>query len=145
MNDAKQYSLIKPTINTPFQIDFEWWKEHDNNWRVFLFSCLCQKHQEAFSNQDVNVEVDWVDPETAEVITVDGLQHILMTHCAKEPDFVTGNTTLVDSVFRLLLANGNEPMTPAQLGELLNRPAVTILRTFSGMTIYKGIRPKHSA
>lgn len=144
MTDVRPYSLVKPTVNTPFRIDFDWWKEHDNNWRVFLFSYLCPEHQKTFSNQEENVEVDWIDPETAEVVTVDGLQHVLMTHCARQPDFVTGNTTMVDSVFRVLLANGNEPMTPIQLGEVLKRSPDTILRTFSGVTVYKGIRPKHT-
>jgi hypothetical protein len=143
MNDAKRFSFVKPTLNTPFQIDFDWWKEHDSNWRVFLFSYLCPEHQVAFSSQEENVTVDWVDPDTAEVLPVDGLQHVLVSHCARQPGFVTNNTTMVDSVFRVLLAHGNDPMSPTQLGIEINRPAETILRTFSGVTVYKGIRPRH--
>jgi hypothetical protein len=144
MNDARRFSLVKPTLNTPFQIDFDWWKEHDGNWRVFLFSYLCPEHQSAFSNQEDNTQIDWVDPETAEVTLVDGLQHVLMSHCARQPGFVTNNTAMVDSVFRVFLAHANEPLTPVQLGQEINKPAETILRTFSGMTVYKGIRPKHN-
>ncbi len=144
MNDAKRFSLVKPTLETPFHIDFDWWKQHDNNWRVFLYSYLCPEHQAAFADTGQEVRVDWVDPETAEVRTVDGLQHILMTHCARQPDFVTSNTTLVDAVFRVLLANGNEPLTPIQLGNAIHRPPETILRTLSGMQVYRGIRPSHS-
>ena len=143
MNDAKRFSLVKPTLDTPFQIDFDWWKQHDNNWRIFLYSYLCHEHQAAFSDTGQEVRVDWVDPESAEVRTVDGLQHILMAHCARQPDFVTSNTALVDSVFRVLLANGNDPMTPVQLGNAIHRPADTILRTLSGMQVYKGIRPRY--
>jgi hypothetical protein len=143
MTETKRFSLVKPTLNTPFHIDFEWWKEHDNNWRVFLQSYLCPEHQVAFSGADTQTWIDWIDPETAEVRTVDGLQHTLMAHCAKQENFVTQNTTLVDSVFRVLLAQGNEPMTPIQLGEAINRPPETILRTFSGMQVYKGVRPMH--
>ena len=51
------------------------------------------------------------------------------------------NMALVDSVFRILLSNGNRPTTPEELGEILNRPASTILRTLSGVRVYKGIRP----
>lgn len=143
MNDSHRFSLVKPTVTTPFRIDFDWWKEHDGNWRIFLFSYLCPEHQSAFSLQGENALVDWIDPETAEVINVDGLQHMLMSHCARQPGFVTSTTAMVDSVFRVLLAHGNEPMTPVELAAELNRPADTILRTFSGVTIYKGIRPKH--
>ncbi len=86
-------------------------------------------------------EVDWVDPETAEVQRVDGLQHILMTHCAKQEGFITEHTVLVDATFRIFLANGNMPLTVLELGEKLGRPPQTILRTFSGGRVYKGIRP----
>jgi len=141
MTETKRFSLVKPTLNTPFHIDFDWWKEHDNNWRIFLQGYLCADHQAAFADADSGIWIDWVDPDSAEVRQVDGLQHVLMSHCAKQEDFVTENTTVVDSVFRVLLANGNEPMTPIQLSEVINRPPETILRTFSGFRVYKGIRP----
>ncbi len=144
MIDTKRFSLVKPTLETPFQIDFDWWKQHDNNWRIFLYSYLCHEHQAAFSDTGQEVQVDWVDPDTAEIHTVDGLQHVLMSHCARQPDFVTSNTALVDSVFRVLLANGNSPMTPLQLGEAIHRPPDTILRTLSGMQVYRGIRPRYA-
>lgn len=141
MNEVKRFSLIKPTVNTPFQIDFAWWRMHDNNWRVFLRSILCEEHQAAFADVNADEEIDWVDPETAEVQKVDGLQQVLILHCAKEPDFITDHMTLVDSVFRILLANGNRPMTPLELAERTGKPARTILQTLASPRVYKGIRP----
>jgi hypothetical protein len=141
MNEVKRFSLIKPSVNTPFHIDFAWWKQHDNDWRIFLLSYLCPEHQAAFSNLQGDQEVDWIDPETAEVQTVDGLQQVLITHCAKQEGFLTEHTTMVDAVFRILLANGNAPLTPAELSNRLSRPAETILRTLAGPQVYKGIRP----
>jgi len=141
MPDLKRFSLIKPTPQTPFHIDFDWWKSQDNNWRVYLFGYLCAEHQKAFSESSLNIQIDWVDGETAEVTTVDGLQHTLITHCARQPDFVTKNTSLVDAVFRIFLANGNSPLTPEELAKMIGRPPETILRTLAGTTIYKGIRP----
>jgi len=138
---SQRSSLIKPKIDTPFRIDFDWWKKNDRNWRVFLRSFLCDEHQILFEKLDNDEVVDWIDPKTAEVTQVDGLQHILITHCAKQNDFLSANMTLVDSVFRVLLSNGNQPMTAEELGSRLNRPAQTILRTLSGVRVYKGIRP----
>jgi hypothetical protein len=106
-----------------------------------LRSYLCPEHQLAFAEMDMNAQVDWVDPETAEVQPVDGLQHVLITHCAKEPGFVTEQSAIVDGIFRLFLANGNTPLTPLELGEKLGRPAVTILKLLSGTRVYKGLRP----
>jgi hypothetical protein len=139
--DSKRKSLIKPKLTTPFKIDFDWWKKHDRDWRVYLRSFLCEEHQQMFENMDNDENIDWVDPETGEVTQVDGLQHVLTTHCAKQENFLNSKMALVDSVFRVFLANGNKPMTPEELGETLNRPASTILRTLSGLRVYKGIRP----
>ena len=104
MVQVKPYSLVKPTLNTPFHIDFDWWKKNDREWRVHLRGCLCPEHQQAFSELDSDEKVDWIDPETAEVQRVDGLQHVLISHCAKQEGFITNQTTMVESIFRLFLA-----------------------------------------
>ena len=134
-------SLVKPTVDTPFHIDFDWWKQNDNDWKVYLISCLCQTHQEAFADLDPDDMVDSIDPVTAEVREVDALQHALMSHCAKQADFVDDHTSLVDGVFRLFVANGNSPMTPVEISDKIHRPADVIVKTLAGMKVYKGIRP----
>ena len=139
--ETKRFSLVKPSIQTQFHIDFDWWGQSDRDWRVFLQSLLCSEHQQAFADLPENHSVDWIDPETAEVQQVDGLQHVLITHCARQPGFITEHTTLVDAVFRTFLANGNTPMTPVELGAHLSRPPETILKTLTGMRVYRGLRP----
>jgi hypothetical protein len=139
--ETKRISLVKPTLQTRYHIDFDWWSKNDRDWRVYLRNYLCQGHQEAFAGIEAEEQVDWVDADTAEVQRVDGLQHVLITHCARQPEFIPQQTTLVDSVFRLFLANGNVPLTPVELAEQLNRDPMTILKTISGIRVYKGIRP----
>lgn len=139
--ESKRRSLIKPQLTSPFKIDFDWWQNHDRDWRVYLRDFLCDEHKALFEDVENDEMIDWVDPKTAEVTQVDGLLHVLITHCAKQEGFVSRNMALVDSVFRILLSNGNRPTTPEELGEILGRPASTILRTLSGVRVYKGIRP----
>jgi hypothetical protein len=139
--ESKRRSLIKPQLTSPFKIDFDWWQNHDRDWRVYLRDFLCDEHKALFEDVENDEMIDWVDPRTAEVTQVDGLLHVLITHCAKQEGFVSQNMALVDSVFRILLSNGNRPTTPEELGEILGRPASTILRTLSGVRVYKGIRP----
>ncbi|NPV55963.1 MAG: hypothetical protein HPY76_04700 [Anaerolineae bacterium] len=141
MTDIPKFSIVKPTTQTPFRIDFEWWQKNDNNWRVHLQSCLCAEHQAAFMSTVEDEMIDFVDPETAEVIQIDPLQNVLINHCAKMDSFITENTTLVDSVFRCLLANGNQPLNSQELSALIGKSAIVILRTLTGPTIYMGIRP----
>ena len=100
-----------------------------------------EEHQQAFGNLDSDKDIDWIDPETAQIHKVDALQHILMTHCAKQDDFITNYTTLVDAVFRIFLSNGNAPTNPEKLGEITGRSPQTILKTLTGVNVYKGIRP----
>lgn len=137
----KKFSLIRPDTHTPFHVDFDWWKQNDSNWRVDLHGCLCAEHQASFTNLDEGYRIDWVDAETAEVTSVDGLEHVLMTHCSLQPEFLDMSIPLVDAVFRVFVANHNKPMTSDQLAELTGKPSETILRTLAGPKIYKGIRP----
>ncbi|MCA1900519.1 MAG: hypothetical protein LDL50_07430 [Chloroflexi bacterium] len=134
-------SLLKPNIKTPYHIDFEWWKKSERNWHVFLRSLLCQEHQEVFTEAEEGGMIDWVDPQTAEVKQVDGVQHTLMSHCALLPEFLDSRTALVEAVFRVFLANGNVPMSAEDLSKRLDRPADTILRTISSPRVYRGLRP----
>ena len=140
-DDNKKFSLVKPTVDTPFQIDFDWWQETDSNWRIFLFGFLCEEHQEVFSDKKDSLKIDAVDPETAEVRSVDGFLYTLMNHCAKMEDFIPDNLPLIGRIFRIFLANGNEPLTSQQLSDMVNKPARTILVTIGGHRVYKGIRP----
>ena len=141
MTEVKRKSLIKPNASTPFHIDFDWWKKNERDWHVYLRSLLCAEHRETYAEAEEGETVDWVDPVTAEVKQVVGVQNALMTHCVRQPDFLTEQTALVEAVFRLFLTNGNIPMSSQDLGARLNRPAETILRTLAGPRVYKGIRP----
>ena len=133
--------LVRPTLDTAFHIDFEWWDRADRELEVYLRSHMCAEHQQAFSDLDTEVEVDFVDPDTGEVTRVAGIQHVLISHCARQEDYLTAQTTLINSVFRTFLANGNQPLTANELGDRMGRPPNTILRTLSGPRVYKGIRP----
>jgi hypothetical protein len=141
LTEVKRPSLVKPTLQTRFHIDFDWWSKNDRDWRVYLRSNLCSEHQKAFESVDINEKVDWVDPQTAEVQQVDGIQNVLISHCAKQPGFIPVHSALVDATFRVFLANGNTPMTAVELGERLGKDPMTILRTFTGGRVYKGLRP----
>ena len=141
MTEIKRINLVKPTTDTFFHIDFNWWQKNDQDWRGFLKNYLCPEHQKVFVDISAKSDVDWIDPVTAEVQRVDGMQHALITHCAKQPDFINPQTALVDAVFRVYLANGNVPMSPNQLAEHLGRPGLLILKTLSGVQVHRGLRP----
>jgi hypothetical protein len=135
--------FIKPTLQSKFHIDFAWWERESHTFRGYLMNHLCAEHQAAFSKNAPIVLLDRVDVETGEVRQIDSLQYTLGAHCAKQPEFLTPHIPLVDAVFRVFIANGNQPLSPEELAEKIQRPhqAQTILRTLAGQNVYRGLRP----
>lgn len=133
---------VEPTLETRYHIDLEWWKHQGRSLRVFLHSHLCKECKKRYPSHQGTEVVDWVDPETGEVRQVDGLWQALRVHCARQPEFITPDTPLLEAVFRMFLANGNVPMSVAELAHKLGRyrPEV-LLRTLQVGSDYYGIRP----
>ncbi len=131
---------VKPTPNTKFYIDYSWWEGEGRELRVYLLSHLDPEQRAFFMEHRETEEIDWIDPVTAEVRRVDALQRALK-EASEQEDFISPRTSLVDAVFRVFLSNHNTPLTPIELGEIIQRPPMTILRTLAGATVYKGLRP----
>lgn len=131
---------VKPTLDTRFHVDYEWWEREGRDLRVYLLSHLPPEQREFFMQHRDTENVDWVDPVTAEVGKVDALQRAIR-EASQQSNFITPHLSLVDAVFRVFLANDNTPLTPHELSERIGRPPMTILRTLTGATVYKGLRP----
>ncbi len=140
MTMTKPVRSLRPTLDTPFHIDYDWWNKGDRDLRVYLRSHLCREHRLQYSETDAEI-IDWVDPHTAEVTRMDGLLLVMRTHCAQQSDFIADYTGVVDGAFRIFLINGNQPLTSREIAEQLNRDADIVLKTLGGKQIYQGIRP----
>ncbi|MGD8998026.1 MAG: hypothetical protein PVH80_07940 [Anaerolineae bacterium] len=134
--------LIRPTVDTPFHIDYQWWERSGLDIGIELRSHLCREHRDAFGQTfDAAEKIDWIDEKTGEVQRVDGLQHVLHIHCSREADYIHDDLPLIDAVFRVLLAGGNKPLTAKELAGMTGRSPERIVRTLGGRRTYKGIRP----
>lgn len=133
---------VKPTINTKYMIDLAWWNESGRNFRVELLGHLCEKCKHDLAASTYSAEmVDWIDPDTGEVRRVDALWHSLQTCCSQKPEFISAETSLPTALFRLLLANGNEPLSPLEMWQRLGRRnPETILRLLTNGRRFYGIR-----
>jgi hypothetical protein len=140
---GKPSKLIKPTLDTEFYIDYDWWHRESEDLRTYLLSHVSPEQREYLSQVDEGAVVDYIDPDTGEVFQLDALR-LAIKQAAENPDFINPQTSLVDSVFRVLLANNNTPLTPTELAERTGRDASTILKTLGGIRIYKGIRPANT-
>lgn len=139
--NEKKPAYMKVTVDTPLFIDFDFWKSKEQNWRTLLAGYLCEEHYQQFKDAgDVSELIDVVDPETGEVERKDVLSDCLFSHCARQNGFVQENGPLTDSIFRVLLSRGNQPMSAAELGDVLNKNPNAILKTLTSR-VYRGIRP----
>ena len=141
MIEGKRHSLVKPSVQTPYHIDFGWWRQNDRDWRVYLRSYLSPEDQLTYASLAEDQLVDLIDSETGEVSQVDALQHVLIARYANRSDFINRNTSITEAIFRLFLANGNLPLSVSDISEKIGRPPQTILQMLSGARVYKGLRP----
>lgn len=136
---GKPSALIKPTLDTRFFIDYDWWSRSGEDLRIYLLSHLPPEQRERIGAQgNEGREVDFIDPDTGEVSRVDELGLALRV-AASAPDFLTDCPT-VDAVFRVFLRNNNTPTRLEDIAEQINADPKRLLDLLR-KTIYKGIRP----
>jgi len=133
---------LRPTVDTKFHIDFRWWEKQNRDIRVFMLDHLCPECGDAVGSLSEVTMIDMVDSEAAEVTRVDAIWEAIRACCSLKPGYITPNTPLLDSIFRLFLANGNRPLSVLELYERLDRrPPETILRVLTKGRVYLGIKP----
>ena len=140
-----RFKLLRPTVNTTFHVDWSWFERNNLNAQSFIRNQLSNEAQQLFENGLKVREVDYIDPESGEVFRMDNMREMILARCQWEPNYITSDMPLVQSVFRLFLANNNKPMTIIQLAQGLGRHnPQAILRVRTGSGVQNGIVPAHS-
>lgn len=135
----KAPALKRPTEDTKFFIDYDWWERSNLDLKTYLYTRL-NVGEDLQIDTDME-KVDLVDSRTGEVHQVDGFQYVLQTYFSQLSDDFTARTSLVDAAFCVLLANANQPMTAKEIAQQVGRPTSVILKTLGGPRVYQGIRP----
>lgn len=139
---SQRLSRFRPSVDTKFHIDYDWWEKSGRSFRMFLRDQLCEECRERFANYSDTEDVDWVDPDSGEVRRTDALRECLRTRCANDPDYINERLPLASACFRVFLANNNAPLSPTELHQLIPwKLPDSILRTLAGETVYLGLRP----
>ena len=135
----KTAHLRRVTPETRFYIDYGWWDEGHLDLRTYLLARLALG---AEGSSELPAErVDLVDAKTGEVRQVDAFQYLVQNYFSRHGNDLATQGSVVDAVFSVLLANGNQPMTIRELAERVQRPSELLVKTFGGSQIYHGIRP----
>ena len=117
-------------------IDLDWLEQNNRSFFALARGCLCPKCRER------------LEEGKGEISAADLLATI-KDCCAKTPGFVTDRSPILESVFRLFLANGNQPLDLEELGrQLVERRGGAPQRTSAGVLShllrnerYYGLRP----
>jgi hypothetical protein len=118
-------------------IDLNWLKTNRRSFTVLARSSLCPKCRKKLK------------ADTAEMNAVDAFKAI-QGCCSRSDGFITQRLPFQETIFRVFLANGNKPMTLAELGEELKRrrgpdgsrtSPEYLGRVLKG-DVYYGIKPK---
>jgi len=85
-------------------IDLDWHQQNKRSFLVLAQGCLCPKCQKRLKRE----------------ISAADLLATIKKCCSKTPDFITSKLPILESIFRLFLANGNQPLDLEELGGQLS-------------------------
>ncbi len=88
-------------------IDLDWLEQHHRSFLVLAQDCLCPKCRQQLEGGE------------KEISAADLLSNI-KDCCSQTPEFIAERSPVLGSIFRLLLANGNQPL---DLEKLVNKLA----------------------
>jgi hypothetical protein len=137
-------NLVRPDINTKFHVDYDWFAERGRDIRVLIQEQLCAQCRPKFADDPNRQDIDWIDPSTGEVTAVDGLTYRLRECCSQRDDYITPSTPLAAAIFRVLVADGDTPMSAAEISQRIGKSdPKTMLRILLGneMRSHYGVRP----
>ena len=87
-------------------IDLDWLEQHHRSFLVLAQDCLCPECRQRLE-------------ESEEKVSAAGLMSSIKDCCSKPPGFITERSPVLGSIFRLLLANGNQPLDLEELVDKL--------------------------
>jgi len=85
-------------------IDLDWFQQNDRSFSALAQSCLCSECRERLKGE----------------ISAADLLTTIKDCCSKAPGFITAELPILECVFRLFLANGNQPLDLEELGRQLS-------------------------
>ncbi len=103
--DAENLTTVQPEKR--WIVDLEWFEKNNRSFIDFARRSLCGKCAEKLQKKKKKVSVEEVMAAVKDC-------------CSKAPEYITGKLPTLESVFRILLANGNQPMGVNEINKELS-------------------------
>jgi hypothetical protein len=88
-------------------IDLDWLEQNNRSFLVLAQGCLCSRCRERLGESK------------GEISAADLISNI-RDCCSQTPEFITDRLPVLESIFRIFLANGNQPLELEELGKQLS-------------------------
>jgi len=98
MNEEEGADQVKPC----WFIDLNWHQQNSRSFSALARDCLCPKCR-----------------ERSKKLSADELLTAIKDCCSEAADFISGKSPVLENIFRLFLANGNQPLDSEDLGKQL--------------------------
>ena len=117
-------------------IDLDWFQQNNRSISALAQDYLCAKCRKQLRAEEKELT-------EAEFLST------IKDCCSHAPEFITGQSPILESIFRFFLANGNQPLTLEELGNQLSeqrggdtsRTSEEILFRLLESDQYYGLRP----
>jgi len=96
--------IVTEQVRSRWFIDFNWYQESNRSFFALAQNCLCDKCRKQLKEGK---------------IAADDILATIRDCCSKSPVFITDRLPILESIFRLFLANDNQPLDLDELGERL--------------------------
>ncbi|MBU6361407.1 MAG: hypothetical protein WCL57_11965 [Chloroflexota bacterium] len=133
--------FFRPTEQTKFHIDYNWFDEKGQDVNVLIQKYLTAEQLERLGNSPNTTSYDYIDEDTGEVQHVNAAVKMIRDESAKAPDFISARTPVFEAAFRIFLVNNNKPLTTIELAAMMGRRSSDVLTQLSGRVVYNGIKP----
>ena len=116
-------------------IDLDWFEQNNRSFLALAQGCLCPKCAKQLKKGKGEISA------TDLIVTIKDC-------CSQKPGFIASRSPILESVFRLFLANGNQPLNLDDLGRQLaerrggdtQRTSAEVLSHLLGNERYYGLR-----
>ncbi len=95
-------------ISELWHINLDWYQENRRSFHALAQRCLCDKCRK-------KLKVDEGEVTPGKLISA------IKDCCSEQPEFITGELPVMESMFRVILAGGNKPLDIIQIGEGLRK------------------------
>ncbi len=118
-----------------WSIDLDWYQLNNRSFSTLAGECLCPKCRK-------RLEVEEREIPAADLLAA------IKDCCSEEPGFITGELPILESIFRLFLANDNQPLDLEELSKQLSeqrggspyRTSIEVLSRLLDSDQYYGLR-----